>query len=358
MSKSFLIRMYDIILAFITAFSLTFLAIPSIISIAKKKKLYDVPGERSAHTEVTPSLGGIAIFAGTIFSIILWTPFTYFGDLQYILCSFIIIFLIGAKDDIDPIAPAKKLGGQIFAAAILVLRAKVGINSFYGILGIYELPYWSSVLFSIFVIVLIINAFNLIDGINGLSASAGSLIALTFGIWFYATDHIEYAVVAAALVGSSIAFLKYNFTPAQIFMGDTGSLLLGLVCAILAIEFIELNDKDTNDWIFMSGPAAAIGVLILPLFDTLQVFTKRILKGKSPFQPDKTHLHHLLLNLGLTHTKATVLLIFINLMFILLVYYFDFLGNLRLILLTLTIGLILSSILHYLNRSKIQSEKI
>lgn len=350
--------MYDIILAFVTAFSLTFLAIPSIISIAKKKKLYDIPGERSAHTEVTPSLGGIAIFAGTIFSIILWTPFSYFDDLQYILCAFIIIFLIGAKDDIDPVSPAKKFAGQIFAAAILVFRAKVNISSFYGVFGIYEIPYWSSVVLSIFVIVLIINAFNLIDGINGLSASIGSLIALTFGVWFYYTDHMEYAVVAAALIGSSIAFLKYNFTPAEIFMGDTGSLLLGLVCAILAIEFIELNNIDTNVWQFRSAPAAAIGVMILPLFDTLLVFTKRIIKGKSPFNPDKTHIHHICLNLGMSHIQATVFLVFINLMFILLIYSFDHLGNVRLITVILALAIFLSFILHYLNRKKIQSEKL
>jgi len=350
--------MYDIILAFVTAFSLTFLAIPSIISVAKKKKLYDVPEERSAHTEVTPSLGGIAIFAGTIFSIILWTPFSYFDDLQYILCAFIIIFLIGAKDDIDPVSPAKKFAGQIFAAAILVFRAKVSISSFYGVFGIYEIPYWSSVFLSIFVIVIIINAFNLIDGINGLSASIGSLIALTFGIWFYYTDHMEYAVVAAALIGSSIAFLKYNFTPAEIFMGDTGSLLLGLVCAILAIEFIELNNIDTSAWQFKSAPAVAIGVMILPLFDTLQVFAKRIIKGKSPFHPDKTHIHHICLNLGMSHVQATLFLVCVNFLFILFVFFFDHLGNVKLISTVLAIALFLSIILHYLNRRKIQSEKL
>lgn len=347
--------MYDIILAFVTAFSLTFLAIPSIISIARKKRLYDVPGERSAHTEVTPSLGGIAIFAGTIFSIILWTPFSYFDDLQYILCSFIIIFLIGAKDDIDPVSPTKKLAGQVFAAAILVFRAKVSITSFYGVFGIYEIPFWVSVIVSIFVIVLIINAFNLIDGINGLSGSVGSLIALTFGLWFYYTDHMEYAVVASALIGSSIAFLKYNFNPAEIFMGDTGSLLLGLVCAILAIEFIELNNGDDNSWVFKSGPAAAIGVLIIPLFDTLQVFTKRILKGKSPFRPDKTHIHHLCLNIGMSHTQATLLFVAVNLLFIAFVYFFDYLGNMNLISLVILLAVALYTILHFLNRRKMRA---
>ncbi|HHH52438.1 MAG TPA: undecaprenyl/decaprenyl-phosphate alpha-N-acetylglucosaminyl 1-phosphate transferase, partial [Bacteroidetes bacterium] len=128
--------MYNIILAFITSFLLTYRVIPAIIYIADKKKLYDEPDHRKSHTEVIPRLGGIGIFAGLLFSIILWTPFSYLGDLQYILSAFIIIFLIGAKDDIDPISPAKKFGSQILAALILIFKANVLISGFSGILGI------------------------------------------------------------------------------------------------------------------------------------------------------------------------------------------------------------------------------
>jgi len=346
--------MYDIILSFVTAFSLTFLAIPAIISVARKKRLYDIPGERSSHSVITPSLGGIGIFAGTIFSIILWTPFSFFGDMQYILCSFIIIFLIGAKDDIDPISPYKKFGGQIFAAAIIAMRAKIRITSFYGVLGLYELPYWFSIIFTVFVIVLIINAFNLIDGIDGLSGSVGSLIAITFGIWFYYTDHMQYAVLSAALVGSVIAFLKYNFSPAQIFMGDTGSLLLGLVCSILAIEFIELNNNPQNAWVFESAPAAAIGVLILPLLDTFQVFMKRVIKGQSPFKADKSHIHHMCLDIGMSHMQATIFLTFINFLFILIVYVLDGIGTIKLLLVVLFVAFCLTTILYLLSKKKIE----
>ena len=158
--------MYDIILSFITAFLLVYLAIPSIINIAKVKHLYDVPDHRKSHDEVVPTLGGVAIFAGVIFSIILWTPFEVFGDLQYILCSFIIIFLIGAKDDILPMSPYRKMMGQIFACFILVFKAQVRLTSLYGIFGVYEMPEIASILLSMFTILVIINAFNLIDGIN------------------------------------------------------------------------------------------------------------------------------------------------------------------------------------------------
>ena len=137
----------------------------------------------------------------------MWTPFHLFDDLQYILCSFIILFLIGAKDDILPLAPNKKLIGQILAASILVFKSNVRITSLYGIFGIHELPEVVSILLSIFTILVIINAFNLIDGINGLSGSIGTLITLIIGTWFLLIDHVGLAIIAFALAGALLAFL-------------------------------------------------------------------------------------------------------------------------------------------------------
>ncbi|WP_235297569.1 glycosyltransferase family 4 protein [Portibacter marinus] len=339
--------MYDVILSFITAFALTFLAIPSIINVAVKKRLYDEPGERRSHTISTPSLGGIGIFAGMIFSIIMWTPFNYFGDLQYILCAFIIMFLIGAKDDIDPMNPGRKFLGQIFAAGILVFKANVKLTSLYGIFGIYAIPEFVSITLSIFTILVIINAFNLIDGINGLSGSIGTLISILLGTWFFLIDRVEIAIVAFSMAGALIAFLKYNVSPAKIFMGDTGSLLLGLVSSILAIQFIELHQdlgKDSSYYI-KSAPAVAIGILILPLFDTLRVFTMRAIRGRSPFQPDRNHIHHLLIDSGLTHMQATAVLIVVNVLFILMAVNLQGIGNLYLLLLIFGIAILLTSLL-------------
>ena len=345
--------MYDVILSFITAFTLTFLAIPSIISVAIKKGLYDEPGDRRAHSTSTPSLGGIGIFAGMIFSIILWTPFNYFGDLQYILCAFIIIFLIGAKDDIDPMNPGRKFLGQIFAACILVFKANVKLTSLYGIFGIYALPEYMSVILSIFTIIVIINAFNLIDGINGLSGSIGTLISVLLGSWFFLIDRLEIAIVAFSLAGALVAFLKYNVSPAKIFMGDTGSLLLGLVCSILAIQFIELHqDLGDSPYAFKAAPSLAIGVLILPLFDTLRVFTMRIIRGRSPFQPDRNHIHHLLLDSGLTHMKATGVLVLVNILFIFMAYKLQGIGNLYLLMVIFGIAIVLTSILFFYARQQ------
>jgi len=341
--------MYDIILSFITAFILTYFAIPQVIHVARVKNLCDEPGERRSHTVSTPSLGGVAIFAGVIFSIILWTPFDVFGDLQYILCSFIIIFLIGAKDDILPISPTNKLIGEVFAAAILVFKSNVMVTSLHGIFGITTLPEPLSIVLSIFTILVIINAFNLIDGINGLSGSIGTLISITLGSWFFLIDRIDLAIVAYATAGAVIAFLKYNFTPAKIFMGDTGSLLVGLVCSILVIKFIQLHNDIPAQYAayaFKAVPAVAVGILILPLFDTLRVFTMRALKGKSPFSPDRTHIHHLLIDYGFTHMQATGILVTVNIAFIFLVVYLQNIGSLKLLLVVLGLAMILSTLLY------------
>ncbi len=342
--------MYTLVLSFLTAFSLTYAAIPSIIDIARKKNLVDEPVERSSHTISTPSLGGIGIFAGAIFSIVLWTPFNNFGNLQYILCSFIIVFLIGAKDDISPVSPVTKLVGQFMAAFILVFKSDIQLHSFYGLFNLdMPLPEWFSSIISLFTILVIVNAFNLIDGINGLAGSIGALIAGTLGTWFYLTGHIEYAIVAFTLVGSIVGFLKYNFSPAKIFMGDTGALLVGLVSAILIIQFIDFNYlmDNKNPYKFHAIPAVAIGIMILPLFDTMRVFVTRVIRGHSPFHADRRHIHHLLVDFGLSHMRATAVLVFINVMFISFVFsVHNMMDQHILLLVILAIASILTYSLH------------
>ena len=344
--------MFAILLGFITAFTLTYLAIPSIIGVAKVKKLYDSPNARSAHDEPTPSLGGIAIFAGAICGIILWAPVQTFGMLQYVLAALVIIFLIGVKDDLIPLSPTKKLFGQILAALILVYKSHVKITSFYGVLGVYDLPELLSFVLSVLVIVGIINAFNLIDGINGLAGSIGLLACVTLGAWFFITGFMEFAVLAFSLTGALTAFLKYNFTPARIFMGDTGAMLIGTVCAVLAIKFVEMNAAIPPGALlkFNSAPAIAIAVLILPIFDTLRVFTHRLRRGQSPFHPDRSHIHHQLLDAGLTHMQATAVLVGLNVLILAWVVALHACGTSWLLLLELAIVIIFSFWLRWLVR--------
>lgn len=339
--------MYDIIPAFLTAFLITYFVIPSIIKIAEVKNLVDEPGERRSHSKSVPTLGGLGIFAGLIFSTTFWVPFhNQPSHLQYILCAFIVIFLIGSKDDIIPLTPSKKFAGQFFAAFMLVYFAKIQLASLYGILGIHEIPDIVGIPLTIFTMVVIINAFNLIDGINALSGTIGCIICGTFGYWFYSVGRSDLAILAGALAGSLVAFLRYNLA-AEIFMGDTGSLLIGLTASILAISFIQDNAVYVNEYSVQSVPAVAIGILVIPLFDTLRVFTLRILKGRSPFHPDRTHIHHLLLDLGFSHLQATGILGTVNLGFIALVFTLQEIGTLPLLAIETVVGVLLTGIVEW-----------
>ena len=350
--------MYAVLLSFITAFVGSYTIIPSVINVAIKKKLHDEIDERRVHSAVTPSLGGIAIFAGFIFSLTFFTPFSVFSDLQYTLCSFIIIFLVGVKDDIIPMSPYKKLLGEIMAALILFFKSGIKITSLYGFFGINEIPDWFSALITIFTIIVIINAFNLIDGINGLSGSITTIIALTLGSWFYLVDQISLSIMAFSLAGAVVGFLRYNYTPAQIFMGDTGALLLGLVCSILVIKFITVNQTIVGQpYSIEASPAVAIGIIILPLFDTARVFAIRIASGRSPFAPDRLHIHHLLLDFGLSHSQATAVLAIVSIAFTAFVFFFHSMSTFKLLFIILSIAAILSLLLQKIVEKKLKKNE-
>lgn len=309
----------SILLALVFALATTFFVIPVIIGIAKSKHLYDEPDERSSHVEIVPTLGGLGIFIGFILSMSLFTNFQKFPSLQYLEFAFVFAFFMGMKDDIIALDPYKKFIGLIFAVGAIVLLGDVRITSFYGLFGIQELPYWISVAFTILTFLTIVNAVNLIDGINGLCTATSIIASTAFGIWFYlegSMESIQIVTIISAIVGSLLAFLKYNVTPAKIFMGDTGSLLLGVLLAFFAIEFLETNKDYTGVYKVQSSPVVAMSFIVLPLVDMVKVFIIRLLQKKSPFHPDKNHIHHVLLELGFTHTRTTIILSIYSLVFI------------------------------------------
>ena len=348
----------NLILSFVSALAITFFAIPPLISLAKAKNLYDVPdSDRVSHSVNTPTLGGIAIFAGLIFSMTFWTKFALFPDIQYIITAITIIAFIGIIDDLVGLSAFKKLMGQIFASFIIVIWGDIRIESLFGIFGIGEMPYIISILFTVFVLLIIINSFNLIDGINGLSASIGVISTFVFGVWFFLIDeNSQLAIVAFGLIGALIGFLRYNVTPAKIFMGDTGSLLLGLILGIFAIKFIDLNlnynDSYDSSYRVNSIPIIAISILIIPLFDLLRSFSIRLIHKKSPFSPDRNHMHHMLIDLGFSHVFATGILILFNISIIIIAFTLQDIGIYALGFLILTISIIFSGILHYLSKKK------
>lgn len=336
-----------IAISMLTAFLVVLFSVPSIVKVALKKHLFDEPGLRTSHKHAIPTLGGLAIFAGFIFSLSVTPNINPMEEEAIIIAASVIIFFIGLKDDILVTAPITKLGGQLVSGAILVVLGDIRITSLHGFYGITEIPYTFSLLLTIFLIIVIINAFNLIDGIDGLSSGIGILTASTFGIWFYLFGKVQWAVLSFALVGSLMAFFIYNVfgKKNKIFMGDTGSLLLGLIMSIITIQFNEFNKNTGMDYAIHAAPAVAFGILIVPLFDTLRVMFIRIVLKRSPFKADKNHIHHKLLDLGYSHIKSTLILLFVNIIFIIFVFAAsDKFEILRLMLLLLIAAMIISHV--------------
>ena len=309
---------YNIILALLTSFAISYLIIPKLISFASRYRLSDVAGKRSAHKGSVPIFGGVAFFFSIIACLILYFDFS---NIIFLSGAIVIVFFVGMLDDLLGLSPIKKLLGQLISISIIIFLANLKISSFYGVWGIYELPEFISVLFTAFVFIVIINSMNLIDGIDGLAAGIGSISALCFGLLAFYMNKIEISILAFSLLGSLLAFLKYNFHPAKIFMGDTGSLLIGLVLSILAVNLINSGIKTDFITFPNKGPFIAISFLSLPLFDSLRIFVSRLLRGKHPLHPGKGHIHHALLRLGFGHKKTSIILYVYFLLLIILTYF-------------------------------------
>lgn len=312
--------MFDVLLSIAVSFTITFLAIPVIITVADKKKLYDIPDERKVHHSPIPSLGGLGIFAGFILACLISIQFNQALEFPYFLAAAFVIFFLGLKDDILVISPIKKFIGQVLAAFLIIYKGGVQLKSMHGFLGIYDLPESYSLLFTYLTVIVIINSFNLIDGIDGLAGSLGLMASIVFGFYFLQINMAAYAVLSFSLAGSLAAFLIFNFQPAKIFMGDTGSLLIGLITSILTIKFIDAANAVDVAYPIVASPAVGFTILMVPLLDTLRVFSIRIVNRRSPFSPDRNHVHHLMLDKGMSHRNITMTLVSVNLFFIILAY--------------------------------------
>jgi UDP-N-acetylmuramyl pentapeptide phosphotransferase/UDP-N-acetylglucosamine-1-phosphate transferase len=343
--------MDNILLSGALSFIITFFSIPVIIQVARQKKMFDEPDERKVHKMVIPTLGGLGIFAGFILATLLGVPLSS-PELQYFVAAAIVIFFLGIKDDILVLSPAKKFIGQLVAAGIVIKFGGVQITSMHGFLGIGHLPQLASIVFTLFTIIVITNSFNLIDGVDGLAGSLGLLTSIVFGSYFLYIDQLMYAVMAFSLAGSLIGFLIYNFSPAKIFMGDTGSLLIGLVNSILVIKFINIAGLPTTKLAFEAAPAIGFCILIVPLFDTLRVFSHRILDRRSPFSPDRTHVHHFLLEIGFNHKMITMLCVGTNIGFIALAVMLNNLGTNTAIAVILGVAMVLIAVVYYSRPAK------
>ncbi|MBL7710338.1 MAG: undecaprenyl/decaprenyl-phosphate alpha-N-acetylglucosaminyl 1-phosphate transferase [Chitinophagaceae bacterium] len=339
--------MLDVLLTASVSFIISFLAIPVVLQIAEQKKLYDIPDERKVHTRPVSSLGGVGIFGGFLLAALLSIQGNQNPEFQYFFAAALVIFFLGLKDDLMVLSASKKFVGQVIAASILIHLGGIRLDSMHGLFGFQQVPEGFGLALSYLTIIVIINSFNLIDGIDGLASSLGIITMLIFGTYFFAVDQQAYALLAFSMAGSLVAFLIFNHHPAKIFMGDSGSLMIGLVNSILVIKFIAVADSPAVLIPVDSAVAVGVSILIVPLLDTLRVFAIRIVNGRSPFTPDRNHIHHLLLDRGLGHAAVTFTCVGINLFFVVFAYLGRSMGPTYLVLVMLVLSYSGLGLLYY-----------
>lgn len=303
----------------LVSFLFGWIAMPVVIRIAKAKGFVVRPNKRMSHTGEVPNIGGLNI----CFSFILTYLFFEFDQMnhnQFFMIGLFAIMVIGFIDDILVLTPLSKLLGETLAGIALIGFADIRITHLHSIFGINEIGIIPSYIISLFILIAIINAVNLIDGIDGLASGLGILYCLFFAIYFGLVGEAGWSFIGIGMIGSLAVFFIYNVfgNRDKIFMGDSGSLLLGYLLTAFVFRFCEINALGSIPAQFhmSASPAVAICVLTVPIFDTIRVSITRIKKGRSPFQPDKNHIHHLLLRTGLSHIQTTCILLFVSLLFI------------------------------------------
>ncbi|MEN2753792.1 MraY family glycosyltransferase [Capnocytophaga sputigena] len=346
-----------------TAFCVCFLSLgvayfslPSVIYVVKQKNLMDKPNERSSHKEKTPTLGGLSFFVSLIFTLFLLRPFDNDSVGINILSGVGVLFFVGLKDDLTGVNPSTKIIGQIIATLILFFGSGLKITTLNNFLGITDIPYWFSILISCAIVMAIVNSYNLIDGINGSAAMVGIVIFGAFAYVFYDAEMYFYFLLSLLSISFLLAFLRYNLSAKKrVFMGDTGSMIVGFLIAVLAIKFFSLNTEllesavitpSNKVWVLLS-------IIFIPFFDTTRVFTTRLLRHGQPFKADRSHIHHVMIDyMKLSHSQASLLLAAINLSVFITILSLN--TSLSPLYLGIVLGVIfigLAGLLFYVNRS-------
>lgn len=321
-------------LSFVFSAAITFLMIPKIILISFKKKLFDPVNERKVHSGVVPRLGGVAFAPALIISYALLYGLCALAGVHSVgispgpvsslsltlgLCALMLLYFVGITDDLIGVSYRVKFLVQ-FLCALLIVAGGVWLDDLCGLFGIHALPGWVGKPLTVLLIVYIVNAVNLIDGIDGL-ASGLSMVALFFlGSLFAVLGNPIFACVAFSLLGALCPFFYYNvFGRAErhqkIFMGDCGSLVVGLVLGFLAVGFVQTDERAA---VYPDALVVAFSVLMIPCLDVARVMLGRLRRGCNPFLPDKTHIHHKFLALGMSHRTAMVTILMLDAFFVLL----------------------------------------
>ena len=303
----------------LVSFAFGLLGMPVVLRIAKAKGFVVRPNKRMSHTGEVPNIGGLDIYFSVMLSYLL-IDFSQIAHNQFFLIGVAAIMIIGFIDDVLVLTPLSKLLGEAFAGIALIGFGDLRITHLHGIFGINEIGVIPSYLLSLFILIAIINAINLIDGIDGLASGLGMLYCLFFAIYFYLVGSNSWSILAICMIGSLAVFFIYNVfgNRGKIFMGDSGSLLLGYLLTAFIFRFCEQNAYHVVPEIYHmdAAPAVAICILTVPIFDTIRVSLTRLKQHRSPFQPDKNHIHHLLLRTGLNHIQTTCVLLSVSLLFV------------------------------------------
>lgn len=320
----------ELTLYYITLFVVSLLStwwiFKKVLRIAKLKNIVDNPDERKLQRVPVPVLGGIAVFFGMSVAFAAAGLIYDVSSMFAMVCVMVIMLYIGTMDDIIGLTPKVRFVFEILVVPLLIYCNNNCIDNFHGLWGVYGVPRWFAVPLTVFACVGIINAINLIDGVNGLSSGFSIITSLIFGITFIVTGDVSSASLAILAIGALIPFFFHNVfgKKSKMFIGDGGTLLMGTIMSVFVINAIK-----SGSTIALFTPANfgvvpfTLALLVIPVFDTLRVMTARIVRGTSPFNPDKTHLHHLLLDLHFSHVGTTATEILFNL-FVLGAWYLSY----------------------------------
>lgn len=321
----------NVSLVFVLCVFLAGIVIPQILLIAFRRKLFDVPDERKIHQGAVPRLGGIAfkpvVFSSVFFMLGIDMMLGHTEVLSEIgkdaqplffgFCAITILYLVGIADDLIGVKYRAKFFVQVLCG-IMLIAGGVYLDDLTGVLGIHELPIWIGYLLTILATVFIINAINLIDGIDGLASGLCSIACLFYGVIFFVFEKYVYSMLAFATLGVLVPFFYYNVFGKvehhkKIFMGDTGSLTIGMMLCFLSIRLVQCGAEEGGK--VLNPMILAFSPLIIPCFDVVRVYLHRVRNGKNPFLPDKNHIHHKLIAIGMKQRTVMILIIAVSLLF-------------------------------------------
>lgn len=331
---------------FLLSFVLTYHFIPKVLWVSHEKRLMKEVNARSSHKGEVPSFGGIAFF---IVLILFLSMFQTLRDLptgNHLIIGMTFLFMAGLKDDLVVSTAKLKFVSQLFAASFLVFTPELHLSTLNGFFGITDIPFLVGSLINMLIVVALVNAYNMIDGADGVASIVGIVISMTYAVSFYLTNQPYYVLVSLTLVGLLSAFLRFNLCHGskKMFMGDSGSLVVGFMIAFLTLKVLVVHQVETSlniNMIFIHRFIFAFAVLFIPVFDTSRVIVLRLYQKKSPFNADRNHLHHVLLDCGLSHKQTGLTLGAVNILVILSFfissYFFDQLGVIISMLLVIAI---------------------